>query len=142
MEKVLGPFHGYYAAIRVLPSGAKFSASYKICTSPATDYGRAIPLRHRRVGGVWDSVEEAFDIAEQLARLLIAGLGVPDSGGLRSANGAAAAQSESAGSGHPGSEGEPSLYAATEPCPLYPPRAPAGRLYAPTEPAPLFPMRG
>ena len=80
MEKTFGPFNGYVAVVRVREvSGfeGRFSASYKLwrCT-PQADDGSARPVRQKSVGGVWESVEEAVDIALQLARLHIAGLPV------------------------------------------------------------------
>jgi hypothetical protein len=141
MELVLGPFDGYYAAVRVRRSGAKVQASYKICVTPPADYRTAPSVRHRRVEGLFESLEEGCDIAEQLARLHIAGLSKP--GNLTVENHAAPAGAQNSLDHYPTSDGWGTMYSPTEPAALYPMGEPAQpcSLYAPTEPAPLFPIR-
>ena len=79
LEKVYGPFSGYYVAIHVCEMGElgdKFLASYKICDLEPTDYFKACAVRQKCVGGLSDEVEEAVEIALQLARLQISRLRV------------------------------------------------------------------
>ncbi len=111
MEKVLGPFNGYFAVVQVCEvegAGGGFLASYKICGAAPADYWSAVALRQKSVAGLLDSVDEAIDIAVQLARLQMAGLPARSDG------------------------------AAEDSRPSVPPMAPQGsRLYAPTLPGPL-----
>jgi len=72
---VLGPFHGFHVVVCVREMGeigGKFAASYKLCTHPGDERAAAAP--ERSVSGVADSVQQAVNIAEQLARLHLAGL--------------------------------------------------------------------
>jgi len=74
VEAVLGPFYDSYVVVCVREMGAigmKFAASYKVCADPARPGVDAEPERF--VAGLADSVQEAMDIAEQLARLYLAG---------------------------------------------------------------------
>jgi hypothetical protein len=144
MELVLGPFDGYYAAVRVRRSGAKVQASYKVCVTPPADYRTAPSLRHRRVEGLFESLEEGCDIAEQLARLHIAGLSGSKPENLAAENHAGPAEAQNSLDHYPASDGWGTMYSPTEPAALSPMDKPAQpcSLYAPTEPAPLlFPIR-
>jgi hypothetical protein len=76
MEKILGPFNGYLVKVFVAPAdgqAGKFSASYRICADGQSE-AQAGALVQKRVGGLWGSIDEACDIAVQLARLHLAGL--------------------------------------------------------------------
>jgi hypothetical protein len=140
MEIVSGPFHGYYAAVRVRASGAKFQASYKVCAVRPADYSGAISVRCRRVEGLMDTMEEARDIAEQLARLQIAGLSGADLRNLPPEKEGTAGEMENSWDQYPAGGTAGTLYSPTEPAPLYALSAPTEPcpLYAPTEPAPLL----
>ena len=124
MERTVGPIDGYYAAIFARELGGTFRASYKVCAIPPADYGSARPLRHKRVDGAYHTLKEAFDIAEQLARLQIARL--TDKSAVK----------------------RPEQYAATVPAELDSllgddnSSFDSGPLYAATEPAPLYQARG
>lgn len=74
MEKVFGPFSGYLAVVNVRDSedGTKFSASYTICRGLSAEDSRQV--LQKSVGGHSRTVDEATEIALQLARLQIAGL--------------------------------------------------------------------
>ena len=77
MEKVFGPFNGYLVVVRVTEAGdAKgcLSTSYKIQPQAPAGESKANPTIQRRVAGLSRSIEEALDIALQLARLQLAGL--------------------------------------------------------------------
>jgi len=111
MEKVIGPFNGYFAVVqacKVEAAGDGFLASYKICTAAPADYWSAVALRQKSVAGVLDSAEEAIAIALQLAQLQMAGLPSRSDGAAE--------------------DSQPSV------APMLPQRA---RLYAPTTPGPL-----
>jgi hypothetical protein len=136
MEKVLGPIDGYYAAICARELDGKFRVSYKVCAVAPADYGSAFALRQRRVGGPSATLNEAMELAEQLARLQIARL--RDENEARSASQppaiAAVDFDTSIGDEAPVQQlGR--LYAPTEPAPL---SAQPTHLYAATEPAPLY----
>jgi hypothetical protein len=83
MEKIFGPFDGYVAVVSVREASGfenKFAASYELWRgAPAVDDANARPVRQKSVAGLSQSVDEAVDIALQLARIHIAGL--PASGG-------------------------------------------------------------
>jgi hypothetical protein len=119
MERVLGPVDGYYAAIFARELNGSFRASYKVCAIAPADYGSARPVRHKRVDGLFDTSAQAFDIAEQLARLQIARL---------------RDEREWAGANR-----RPAMLALDFDTSLgdEPQAGGTGRLYAPTEPAPL-----
>ena len=77
MEKVFGPFSGYLVVVRVTEArDAKgyLSTSYKIQPQPLAGDSKANPTIQRQVAGLSRSIEEALDIALQLARLQLAGL--------------------------------------------------------------------
>lgn len=77
MEKIYGPFSGYFAVVSVreiIEHGSKFVASYRICRGAPADGSNASSVPRKSVAGASESIEEAFDIALQLARLHIAGL--------------------------------------------------------------------
>jgi hypothetical protein len=78
MEKIFGPFNGYVAVVcvrEVSGSNTRFAASYELWRgAPEADDANAKPVRQKSVGGLSRSVDDAFDIALQLARLHIAGL--------------------------------------------------------------------
>lgn len=138
MEKVLGPIDGYYAAIFARELDGKFRASYKVCAIAPADYGSACPLRHRRVGGPSDTLDEAMDLAEQLARLQIARLRDQDDAktARKSPRIVALDFDTSIGDGTR-VEWPAHMYAPTEAAPLYAPTEP-GHLYAATEPGHLY----
>ena len=74
VEAVLGPFYDSYVLVCVREVGVigtKFACSYKLCTDPTFASASAEPERF--VAGLADSVQAATDIAEQLARLHLAG---------------------------------------------------------------------
>lgn len=75
MEKVFGPFSGYLAIVSVSESedGTKFAASYSICRSSSGEDSDGRVLQ-KSVGGHSASIDEATEIALQLARLQISGL--------------------------------------------------------------------
>jgi hypothetical protein len=121
MEKLFGPVDGYYGAIFVRELGGKFRVSYKVCAAAPTDYRSARPVRHKRVDGLSDSPAEAFDIAEQLARLHIAGLSNPvEEAQAPAYSDTVPAEFESSLGDHAPRTNTGRMYAATEPCPLYP----------------------
>lgn len=141
MEKVLGPVDGYYVAIFARELDGKFRASYKVCTIAPADYGSACPLRHRRVGGPSDTMAEAMDIAEKLARLQIARLRDERAAGLVETLASMPAVDFDSSMGDEPSHGATGrMYAATEPAPLYAATEPSP-LYAATEPSPLYAAR-
>lgn len=77
MEKVFGPFSGYLAVVTVRDSsedGTKFAASYTICHGSSARDPEVSQMIRKNVGGHSGSIEEATEIALQLARLQIAGL--------------------------------------------------------------------
>lgn len=77
MEKVFGPFNGYLVVVCVTEAReAKgyLSTSYKIQPQAPAGDPKSSPTIQRRVGGLSRSIEEALDIALQLARLQLAGL--------------------------------------------------------------------
>lgn len=77
MEKVFGPFNGYLVVVCVTEAGdAKgyLSTSYKIEPQAPVGDPKANPTIRRRVAGFTRSVEEALDIALELARLQLASL--------------------------------------------------------------------
>ena len=80
MEKIFGPFNGYVAVVCVREVSGfenKFAASYELWRgAPAVDDANARPVRQKSVAGLSQSVDEAVDIALQLARLHMAGLPV------------------------------------------------------------------
>jgi hypothetical protein len=138
MEKVLGPIDGYYAAICARELGGKFRVSYKVCAVAPADYGSALALRQRRVGGPSDTVDEAMDLAEQLARLQIARLRDENEARFARQSPAMVAVDfdTSIGDDTPAQQlGR--LYAPTEPAPLHISAQPS-HLYAATEPAALY----
>lgn len=77
MEKVFGPFNGYFIVVYVAEaseSAGHFSAAYKICSDTCGDPAEASTAIRKRVAGLSGSIDEAFGIALQLARLQVAGL--------------------------------------------------------------------
>jgi hypothetical protein len=138
MEKVLGPIDGYYAAIFARELDGKFRVSYKVCAVAPADYASAFALRQRRVGGPSDTLDEAMELAEQLARLQIARL--RDEKEAKSASRSPALTEvdfdTSIGDETP-VQRLGRLYAPTEPAPLQMFAQPA-HLFAATEPASLY----
>ena len=121
MEKVVGPVDGYYAAIFARELNGRFRASYKICATAPADYRSACPLKHARVDGVSDTLARAFELAEQLARLRIARL--RDRAEAKTAmtpQPTVAVEFESSWGDGADPAGSGRMYAATDPCPLYP----------------------
>jgi hypothetical protein len=117
VDKVSGPFGGYYVALRVSELDGKFCAAYKVCAAPPPDYASASPVRRKRVEGLLDTRDEAFDIAEQLARLQIAGLSPAPQAGDSSFRARAAELERLLEPYEPALD---AMYSPTEPCPLYP----------------------
>lgn len=76
MEKIFGPFSGYMAVVGVREvGGSKFAASYELWQGvPEANDANAKPVKQKSVGGFSRSVDDAFDLALQLARLHIASL--------------------------------------------------------------------
>ena len=75
MENVFGPFAGLYIAISIRDLGGlgtSFLAQYKICREKPVEFAAAEFLRSKCVEGICGSLEEAQEIALQLARLQIA----------------------------------------------------------------------
>lgn len=110
MEKILGPFDGFYVAVYVRDLGqlgTSYLGQYKICQRKPVDFFSADFVRSKCVEGISGSMEEAQEIALRLARLQIdtlwSQLAAP-----REAT-APAARVEESGSRH---------YAPTLPCPL------------------------
>jgi len=111
MEKVIGPFNGYFAIVQVCEvegAGGGFLASYKICDAAPADYWSAVALRQKSVAGLLDSASDGIEIAVQLAQLQMAGMACRSDGAAE--------------------DSKPSV------APMPPQRA---RLYAPTTPGPL-----
>jgi hypothetical protein len=138
MEKVVGPIDGYYAAILARELDGKFRVSYKVCAIAPADYGSALALRQRRVGGPSDTLDEAMELAEQLARLQIARLR-DEKEAKAASQGPALTEVDfdtSIGDEEP-VQRLGRLYAPTEPAPLQMSAQPT-HLYAATEPAPLY----
>ena len=120
MERVVGPIDGFYAAIFARELDGQFRASYKVCTIRPADYRSAVPVRHKRVDGVAATLPQAFAIAEQLARLQIVRL--RDRLTVRQARAAALRTQvdfDTSAGDHGLRAGSGSLYAPTQPCPLY-----------------------
>jgi hypothetical protein len=155
MEKVLGPIDGYYAAICARELDGRFRVSYKVCAVPPADYVSARALRQRRVAGPSDTLGEAMELAEQLARLQIARLrdekesmsaSQPPAVGALDFDTSIGDDTPVQQLGRLFAPTEPApllmaaqpthLYASTEPMPLYAATEPAA-LYAATEPSPL-----
>lgn len=80
MEKIFGPFDGYVAvvSVREVSGQNKFAASYELWLGvPEANDASAKPVKRKSVGGLSRSVDDAFDIALQLARLHITSLHGP-----------------------------------------------------------------
>lgn len=74
MEKVLGPFNGFYIALYVRDLGhlgTSFLGQYKICRTEPADFFSADFIRSKCIEGISDTEEEAMKIALELARLQI-----------------------------------------------------------------------
>ena len=78
MDLMFGPFNGCRVVVSVVqadePQGG-FSASYQIYANGMGPDTTSAPVLKRAVAGAWASADEASDIALQIARLQIAGLG-------------------------------------------------------------------
>jgi hypothetical protein len=123
MEKLFGPFSGYFAVVCVRETtevGGKFAASYRICRGVPADYSGASPAPHKSVAGLSASADEAFDIALQLARLHIAGLPALAADVVTRPVRATSSLAEFASSWGPDpqSDSRAMTYQATIPCPL------------------------
>lgn len=124
MEKIFGPFNGYVVVVCVREASGfdnLFAASYELWRgAPDADDPNARPLRQKSVGGLSESIDEAVDIALQLARLHIAGLPAPgnrlDSPKVDATSGPA----ELANSWGPDQQGDFMTYQPTMACPLQP----------------------
>jgi hypothetical protein len=74
VEKILGPFNGFYVAVYVRDLGnlgTSFLGHYKICQKPPVDFFSADFVRSKCVEGISASADEAQEIASQLAKLQI-----------------------------------------------------------------------
>jgi len=118
MEKVLGPIDGYYVAIFARELDGKFRASYKVCVTAPSSYGIASPLRHGRVGAPSGTLDDAMDVAEQLARLHIARMQVRVQPGARPAAAIDGVDFDTSIGGQTPVQGPAHLYAPTQPAPL------------------------
>lgn len=111
-KHIFGPFKGYYVAVNIraaaVPTG-EFVAEYEIYSRVPDDVARLAPLLKKRVEGLSSTVQDASQIAVQLARLQIANLPSRDS---------------CSGSGSEPKSPEfhtaAPFYPATIPCPLLP----------------------
>jgi hypothetical protein len=77
MDKMFGPFNGCRVVVSVVQADESqgFSASYQIYANGTAPDPTSAPVLKRAVAGAWASADEASDIALQIARLQIAGLG-------------------------------------------------------------------
>ena len=110
MEKVFGPYDGFYVAVYVRDLGnlgTNFLGQYKICRTAPSDYFGADFVRSKCVDGISGAMDEAMEIALQLARLQIKTLRQHLKESSRSRN-----QPE------PVRLAAPAVYAPTMPCPL------------------------
>lgn len=125
MEKVFGPFNGYLVVVRVTEaSEAKghLSTSYEIQPQALAGDSKANPTIQRRVAGLSRSIEEALDIALQLARLQLAGLPSRVLATAEPEKRSTTTLAEFAKSWCEDAEHDfgPAAYQATMPCPLQP----------------------
>jgi hypothetical protein len=125
MEKVFGPFSGYLVVVCVIEaSDAKgyLSTSYRIQPQAPAGDSKSNPTIQRRVAGLFRSVEEALDIALQLARLQLAGLPSRVAGTAEPEKKSTTTLAEFAKSWGEDAEYDftPAGYQATMPCPLQP----------------------
>lgn len=125
MEKVFGPFDGYLVIVCVTEaSDAKgyLSTSYKVQPQGPAGASKSNPTIQRRVAGLSRSIEEALDIALQLARLQLAGLPNRVPATAESEKKSTTTLAEFAKSWGEDSERDfgPATYQSTMPCPLQP----------------------
>lgn len=125
MEKVFGPFNGYLVVVCVTESSdAKgyLSTSYKIQPQALAGDSKANPTIQRRVAGFTRSIEEALEIALQLARLQLAGLPSRVQATAEPEKKSTTTLAEFAKSWGKDSERDfgAAIYQATMPCPLQP----------------------
>ena len=124
MQKIFGPFNGYVAVVcvrEVSGFGNQFAASYELWRgAPDTDDPNARPVRQKSVGGLSQNIDEAVDIALQLARLHIAGLPAPDNRLVAPKVDATSSPAEFASSWGPDQQGDFMTYQPTMACPLQP----------------------
>ena len=110
VEKMFGPYDGFFVAVYVRDLGnlgTSFLGQYKICRTAPYDYFGADFVRSKCVEGISGGMEEAMEIALQLARLQIKTLRQHLKESSRSRN-----QAE------PVRLSPPAVYAPTMPCPL------------------------
>jgi hypothetical protein len=124
MEKIFGPFNGYVAVVCVRAVSGfdhQFAASYELWRgAPDTDDPNARPARQKSVAGLWESIDEAVDIALKLARLHIVALPAPGSRLVRSKVDATHSTAEFASSWGPDQQNDSMTYQPTMNCPLQP----------------------
>ena len=110
MEKMFGPYDGFFVAVYVRDLGnlgTSFLGQYKICRTAPYDYFGADFVRSKCVEGISGGMEEAMEIALQLARLQIKTLRQHLKESSRSRN-----------QPDPVCLAAPAVYAPTMPCPL------------------------
>lgn len=122
MEKIFGPFNGYVAVVCVREvSGLenKFAASYELWRgAPAVADSNAKPVWQKSVAGLSVSVDEAVDIALQLALLHIACLRVRGDCRVTPHADATSSLAQFARSWEAGPQGDFVTYQPTMACPL------------------------
>ena len=123
MQKVFGPFSGYFVVVYVAQASQRegsFSASYKMCRDPNDVDCKGKAVIERQVAGFSSSIDEGFAIALQLARLHAAGLHSRVAGIAKLERQTTSALANFAGAWGEDREFAPLTYQPTMPCPLQP----------------------
>ena len=125
MDLMFGPFNGCRVVVSVVqadePQGS-FSASYQIYANGTGPETTSAPVLRRAVAGAWATADEASDIALQIARLQIAGLGSHVAHAATQEQRRATTLEEFAASwdAEGDHESHSTAYQPTLPCPLHP----------------------